>query len=70
MGVDREKFKNMGNSSIGCGGQNSLKEFSAKKPENRKFVRRKSELPHDSSTVNALSDYHSPEEYLTTAPET
>ncbi|KAL9954203.1 hypothetical protein ACROYT_G041707 [Oculina patagonica] len=45
-------------------------EFAAKKPENRKFVRRKSELPHDSSTVNALSDYHSPEEYLTTAPET
>ncbi|KAJ7351733.1 Serine/threonine-protein phosphatase 2A 56 kDa regulatory subunit delta isoform [Desmophyllum pertusum] len=44
--------------------------FAAKKPENRKFVRRKSELPHDSRTVNALSDYNGPEEYLSCAPET
>lgn len=44
-------------------------EMSSKKPENRKFVRRKSELPHDTGTVNALTDYHSPEEYLNSAPQ-
>lgn len=41
----------------------------AKKPANKKFVRRKSELPHDARTVNALTDYHSPEEYLTSSQE-
>lgn len=40
-----------------------------KRPANKKFVRRKSELPHDSRTVNALSDYHSPEPYLSSAQE-
>lgn len=47
----------------------SKTEFSSKKPGNKKFVRRKSELPHDSCTVKALSDYNSPDEYLATAAE-
>lgn len=44
-------------------------EMTAKKPEHKKFVRRKSELPHDSQTVNALTDYHGPGEYLASSQE-
>ena len=43
---------------------------SGKRPENKKFVRRKSELPHDRRTVKALSDYNAPEEFLTASSET
>ncbi|XP_068730050.1 serine/threonine-protein phosphatase 2A 56 kDa regulatory subunit gamma isoform-like isoform X2 [Montipora capricornis] len=44
-------------------------EMTAKKPEHKKFVRRKSELPHDSQTVNALTDYNGPGEYLASSQE-
>lgn len=44
-------------------------EVSGKKPENKKFVRRKSELPCDVQTANALTDYHSPDEYLVSSSE-
>jgi hypothetical protein len=37
------------------------------KIESRKYVRRKSEIPHDSRTVKALQDYQPPEEYLSPA---
>ena len=40
-----------------------------KRPENKKFVRRKSELPHDRRTANALADYKGPEEFLTSSTE-
>ncbi|XP_032225739.2 serine/threonine-protein phosphatase 2A 56 kDa regulatory subunit gamma isoform [Nematostella vectensis] len=38
-------------------------------PKKNKFVRRKSELPHDSRTVKALQTYHPTEEYLVTSSE-
>ncbi|KAK3742246.1 hypothetical protein QZH41_009008 [Actinostola sp. cb2023] len=37
------------------------------KNQSRKFVRRKSDIPHDSRTVKALQDYQPPEEYLVSA---
>ncbi|XP_031565319.1 serine/threonine-protein phosphatase 2A 56 kDa regulatory subunit gamma isoform-like [Actinia tenebrosa] len=40
------------------------------KIESRKFVRRKSEIPHDSRTVKALQDYQPPEEFLPTSTDT
>ncbi|RMX37346.1 hypothetical protein pdam_00015452 [Pocillopora damicornis] len=68
-GVDDERDRELMDQGCEMEGVEDGVEFSSKKPENKKFVRRKSELPHDSCTVRALSDYNSPDEYLATAAE-